>query len=499
MNTAPPPDLIGGFAVLDGTGGKRWRDCVAALYDYLRRDTSDARKQRLLHYPKNGASHILRTVPFVWRMARELATLYIRPPQRTFPGDNQESIEAEYTNARVNRRMRQAHEQLVVLGNATLWVWPNTAGTAAQVMVIPPHMQFVEYDGMGHDESDAKAWWIKRPVAIDMRSQFVEYSVAKITATKARWISGPWKGRGVFNADGTNPLGQIPVVILRATDPAPHEFWAPVPEDLLDAQRAINHDLTDVGEVSRRQGFGQAVIKDPNRSDTLDIEVGFETAIHIRDASGGFEFASPGANIEGMIAQIEQYISTIVSHHGLNPAAYQRSAGITALAKQIELIDREIERERHAEEFVRAENRVYELMRLWTQHLRSGGQELWIPGNVSVEWRIQEPAVDPVQAATAAEIEARTGLLSIARRRAKREGISLAEATQLVADDLAVAMPVVTTEAAQITAVLDVVTAVGAGSMSLRGGIALLTGGLGLDAETANAILADAKPVEVTA
>jgi len=62
----------------DQTGGQRWRNDMRELYRYLRRDMRDALTQQKQLYPKNWESHVLRTVPFVWALARELATAYVR-------------------------------------------------------------------------------------------------------------------------------------------------------------------------------------------------------------------------------------------------------------------------------------------------------------------------------------------------------------------------------------------------------------------------------------
>ena len=65
-----------------GPANSRWRVNIRALDNYLRRDMSDARTQRIRVYPINGKDHVQRTVPLVSRLARELASAYRRPPSR---------------------------------------------------------------------------------------------------------------------------------------------------------------------------------------------------------------------------------------------------------------------------------------------------------------------------------------------------------------------------------------------------------------------------------
>lgn len=414
------------------TGGRQWRESAAALYAYLRRDMRDARIQRRALYPKNHDKHVLRTVAFVQRVAREMATLYLRAPARTFVGAEaiESRIASVYRGAQVNRQLRAAHECLVATGNATVWVWPVPAVGGVRLLVPAPHDQWVEVsDPTSTHERDVTRWIVRMPVlSIDGMTQ---YALAEVTPTTAMWIDGPSKGRGVWREDGVNPLGQIPVVHMRGSDPGMGEWWAPVPEDLLDAQRAMIHDLTDVGQIARLQGYSQPVVKGARAED--EIEIGLETAIRVSE-EGSFTFESPSPDLAGYVAQTEQYIRTVIATAGLNPASFLKSSGITALAKQIELIDRDAERQRHIIEFGRGEQRVYDIIASWVQVLRA---ESWPDAEVRVEYREPTLPADPLHTAQGLQIEIGLGLTSSVRERARRDGVSQDEARRRVLEDRA--------------------------------------------------------------
>lgn len=430
-----PTDLLV-HESLPMAGDRAWRENVRVLYDYLRRDMADERVQRLRRYPKNGPDHAPRTVPLVWRMARELATAYLRPAARQWRAADAVGVWAArvYAAIGVDAAMREAHEQMVALANATIWVMPVSQGVRLEI--IPPHLQAVEFTPGSHDERDVKTWWFARPVVVDPQTGLREYAYAEVTKYRAVWVKGPasLQGKGLWADDGANPMGTIPVVMLRGARPAPHEWWAPAPTDLLDAQRAINHDLTDVGEVARRQGYSQAYMVDPSRRSDDQVFLGLEEMALITDPAGSFGYATPSANISGMVEQAKQYIDSTVAMSGLNPATFTKSTGITALAKRVELHDRETERERHGIELRRAEQRLYGLINLGLG-VSAGGAPPWPDAVVEVEWRLPEPPADPQGDAAAAETEDRIGLYGVARRRAEREGISLAEAQALVLED----------------------------------------------------------------
>ena len=254
------------------TGGERWRCTMRSLWDYLRRDMRDAEVQQKRLYPRNWRKHVLRTVPFVWALARELSTAYVQEPGRRWtdldgsplPDAVQRLIAAEYKRARVNRIMRHAHRQLIALNSSTIWSWPDPAASGVSLQLIPPHEQEVQMaTPFGLSEDSVEFWRFRVPLPQSHDPQAFTWAVAEISHARAEWTDAPakLKGRGLYEADGRNPWGMIPVAMLRGSEPGPGEFWPPAPEDVLQAQRAINHDFTDVGTVARLQAFGQPWVK----------------------------------------------------------------------------------------------------------------------------------------------------------------------------------------------------------------------------------------------
>ena len=60
-------------------GGSTWRDNSEILFKMYSRSTEDAQDQQQKLYPNNYQSHVPRTVPWVWKVARELGgSLYLR-------------------------------------------------------------------------------------------------------------------------------------------------------------------------------------------------------------------------------------------------------------------------------------------------------------------------------------------------------------------------------------------------------------------------------------
>lgn len=441
-------DLAGGLSALssEDTGGTAWRRNMLALYRYLRRDMRDAREQREKLYPETWERHVIRTVPFVWSLSRELATAYVRRPTRAYYAETDTTrtriedaaflrrIERLNRESRIDRTIRHAHRQLVAMNNSTIWVWPNPDTGGVTYVIIPPHEQrVIPKHPFSLSERDVAVWRFRVAVPKpDVVGQYT-WAVGQVTPTQAVWVSGDLEGKGIWVDDGSNPFGEIPVVMLRGTDPGPGEWWAPCPEDILDAQRAINHDITDVGHIARLQGYGQPVWKGGGPKDHQQ-PLGPETAVAV-PPDGDFDFKSPDAAIDEYLNQNSKYMEWSVAMNSLNPASFMKSPGITALAKQVELNDRESFREEHLEILQQAEQRLYDLTRKAVNWIHY--RPMLPDAVVEVQHHVASVPADPLHSSQALTGDLANGQTSRVKARAKLDGVSLEEARKRVEEDLA--------------------------------------------------------------
>lgn len=429
---------LGSTTVSIRAGGDRWRRNSELLDQYLRREMQDAEKERKRVYPKTWDTQIQRTVPIIWRIARELATLYLRPPARKFVGASASetlAIEAAYRRLKVNRRLRTAQEQMSVVNNATVWVWLTSTGFK---LICPPiHNQWVwSNQVVGQDVEDVAEWRIRMPVVTDPFATSASTAMALITPTKAIWETGPsgWAGKGIWAKDGTNPFGRIPVVIFRGSDPAPGEFLAPCPEDNLDLQRATNHDSTMLGDLARKQGYAQAVAEGLTQTQANEIEVGPESVVGV-PTGGSYSYESPEPKLVEAGTVLDNFVKLSIACNGMSPATVMKSTGITALAKIVENIDREVERQRAKDEFETGEQPLYELIQLATK-IRSGGLEL-LPRDIVVEVQHREPVTpaDPANDAQAKTQRKAMHVESSASIIATEKAISLDDAQKIAVEN----------------------------------------------------------------
>jgi hypothetical protein len=124
----------------------------------------------------------------------------------------------------------------------------------------------------------------------------------------------------------------------------------------------------------------------------------------------------------------------VISAEGLNPASFLKSAGITALAKKMEQLDRDAERQKYLPELERAEQRTYDIIRAYINGTR--GAEVLPVARVVVEFREPVVPADPLHDAQAIELLNRLGIVGRVASRAKLEGISLDEAVARMLRDV---------------------------------------------------------------
>jgi hypothetical protein len=145
------------------------------------------------------------------------------------------------------------------------------------------------------------------------------------------------------------------------------------------------------------------------------------------------DFARAQPDLRGYADQNEQYMRAVISAEGMNPATFLKSAGITALAKKMEQLDRDAERTKYLDELQRGEQRLYDLVRDYVNAVR--GAELLPPARVEIEFREPVVPADPLHDAQALQLQKELGLIGLVRARAKMDGISLDEALRRMQQD----------------------------------------------------------------
>lgn len=454
-HTGVAPQAIGLMATNAATepeylaGSPEWREASAALHSRLRGSIADtiAELQRL--YPKTWATYVPRPAAYVSWLTRQLADLYTDEPTIEYldpeTGDPLDAdVVAEIGRARAKARitpaMGAAHEEMVACGNGSVWVEPvvrrNELGVDTlepQAVSVPVHAQavFQAVRPGSRDERDVTTWWQRRALPGSTTGLF---GVARITADEAVWemADGQLVDQSIWprtSGDApSNPLGQVPAVVLRWSEPDEGQFWSNARWDLLWQARAVDHGYTNQGETEITQGhgqwFGAGLTQDAGK-----IQFGRRVLIEGKDDKAKLENVQPRPDLAGGQNSLEGYLRVSVASHDANPATLIRNQAVTARGKEIELDDRRGLRRRHIQLLAEAEQRLYDLLRAW--HVALGLRPL-----PAARLRVTYPEArlpqDPLHEAQSAKMWIDMRQESPVTLYAARKGVSLDDARKAV-------------------------------------------------------------------
>jgi len=259
--------------------------------------------------------------------------------------------------------------------------------------------------------------------------------VAKITPETAVWEEAPsgMVGAPLWGESEVNPLGRIPVVMLRGSEPAPGEWFAPVPQDLLYAQLALDLTYTDIQHIASLQGYGQPVISGIGAAAATELKLGPESVIGLPDTDMSFEFRHGNPPLAEYQQAADQYLRSVLAFTGVNPDVFLKTSGaISSVAKRMDMHERDIERNRHAKMFQRAEQEAWDLVRGWINELRGGGGDVYPETTVNVTYHRVDPPMDELHREQAVRMALDAGLTSPAKELSRREGIPEREAQKQI-------------------------------------------------------------------
>jgi hypothetical protein len=253
-----------------------------------------------------------------------------------------------------------------------------------------------------------------------------------------------------YEAD--NPYGMIPAVPFFNGDPA-HYYFLPVNEPLLYMNHTLNMRMTDLNHIAKFQSFGVPVLSGVERGTNLrtgrpqddfntlkgglaqsrfgglgiggafgqginfrnfDTNFGFfidgnaeanalgfslgpDTAISVGE-KGDFKFASPNADITGLMKVIESMQDIVRVNHGLRPKFKQSlpSSGFAQLMEKIGVLEENLRRQKL---FREREQQLFEVIKIvWNTHHDTGKDKRKFSDNAVLDITYVEPdfPVDPM-------------------------------------------------------------------------------------------------------
>jgi hypothetical protein len=126
------------------------------------------------------------------------------------------------------------------------------------------------------------------------------------------------KGKVTSRADGVNPIGMLPFVVL--AEDQDNNFWAEGGNDLVDGAIRINVMITNLNHIGVTQGYGQLTMTGKNLPKA--IKVGPNHAIQLEYQTGdpvpSVGFINSGAPLSELKELVSTYIALLLSTNNLS-------------------------------------------------------------------------------------------------------------------------------------------------------------------------------------
>lgn len=294
------------------------------------------------------------------RIVTQEASVYKTEPGRTFEGltEQQSSqVEQMYTDSSVNSKLLKSNQLLKLQGQTLLYVVPMDGGLVVknllpyQVDVIPNGMNPEIADGyiisafdrqnLNYTQSYPKQ---NAPYPSYVYPGTGTYSDGVNNAIgdsddyllKERYVVWTKElnfimdGKGnILSEDPTNPIGMLPFVdVYHEKD---MEYWVRLGQAVTDFSIQFNASLSDLANVVRMQGWGQAWLKGPKELLPESIVVGVNKILKLptdvnTNTSTEFGFSTPSPDLQGSISFIETLLAMFMSSRGVDPKAVSGNA-----------------------------------------------------------------------------------------------------------------------------------------------------------------------------
>lgn len=389
----------------------------------------------------------LTHVPLAYRVSVDGTGQYNKPVLRTFEdvSEIQQSILADlYRVLGVDHVLLDAEQAGVLQQSYLLLLVPDRAGNLRLTPFLPYQVAELTitdpFACAAGDVSAADRVVLSVPMQPPAASG-LPASVSGVTTWCARivltreqaYIELPdGQKTGIFDAMLTNPLGRVPVVGTRTAKPTNGLSWFPeVAHDVLSCQIGLILTLSDCEAIMRSQTNVKVLLTGMGAA---------QVAKKVSDTPNGIiVIDQPDVNavqlalnppVQNYIRGAETAAYLLSQYRYLRPEAYQASI-VTGSARRADAEGFVENMARQEQRTKRLEDELVALIVDVYNAIRPRALKLDKP-RLTVEYRYTETPENRLQRAQALAVNMRNGVEDVFKFVAKEEGVTLAEANQIV-------------------------------------------------------------------
>lgn len=442
----------------------------------------DRQHQYVLNYlrSKRISEETLQEMP-IWssinltrRIVKQEASIYRNDVTRTMlnmTDVQQDAINALYDAMYFNQKMQRLNEAYKLHDQAFMMIVPKDSKLVARVLapyqldVVPmpddpeqPMAYIVSsydrtYEQMRSD-TDPKSRMLSgmAPYADQVNQKIGDADDYK--ASLERYVVWTNDLNFIMNGNGElvgealpNPIGRLP--FIEVSQPKDFEFWVRSGSAISDFSIQLNAALSDVGQVVRMQGWGQAYLISEKDTMPEHLLVGPNYVIRLpvnpqTNVRPEFGFAQSNADIDGSIKFVSTLLSMFLSSRGINPksvsAAGETEKYNSGLDRLLALVEKFEATKSDYERFLDAEHDAFDIIARWHSQATQTdtlAQRFWAPqlsSDASIAVRFEPPSMTQSETEKLDLITRKLeqGLITRAEAVAIDRGITVKEAKELL-------------------------------------------------------------------
>ncbi|HNC40320.1 MAG TPA: hypothetical protein PK522_00900 [Nitrosomonas sp.] len=282
---------------------------------------------------------IIASVNLARRIVNKEASLYCREPERKFYGltDAQiELIKQVYDDMKIDTIMQRINQNYKLENQTHCYIVPR----AGKLKMIPMMAYQLDVVPSSADSEIGEVYLVNGfdRIAGNVQVTTTGDSTDEMIADeddykKARKAISVWspmfnfimdeEGNIINTEDTSNPIGGV-VPFVDVFSSKDSEYWVRIGQSVTDFTIQYNAALTDMSNIVRMQGFGQAWLKSGPDQKMQNVQIGPNKILHLpTDPNGGqsaeFGYANANPDLSGSLSYIEGLLSSFLTSRGVDP------------------------------------------------------------------------------------------------------------------------------------------------------------------------------------
>lgn len=260
------------------------------------------------------------------------ATVYLHEPKREYINANEQDLERIdhlYDITSIDQVLKKANNIYKLVDQCVIQIVPFRG--ELKVRAMPPHLYDVVCDPDMAEE--AIAYVTMRPDPSKKQDNKLVISSSK--EAPEDFIYTFWTAESYFKTNSAgelideeirNPIGRLPFIDVSSDKQ--FEYWIDRPSSIVQFAIEFMLCLCDVANISKLQGFAQAVLASHEKP--TDLKIGPNHYIHLQISDDStvqpsFSFASPNPDLGSSIELLEKMLSMFLSSINVEPSTISTS------------------------------------------------------------------------------------------------------------------------------------------------------------------------------